>query len=233
MAQPETRNRASIIVSMILIGLGVLILFGQVLHIGALWPLFIIVPGLMFFVGMAFGGKAAGPLAIPGSIVTMVGLILLAQSWLDHFESWVYAWALIPVAVGIGMVIHGMWSGDERTAHNGRRVMTIGMIIFLTMGAFFELIFNLSKTEVGGYIWPILMIGAGVFLLARRGGMRPARVSEVPGQRVEPPPARPVPPPPPAPARAPAPPPAPEFEPLDMTRGKRTRSRSKASERDV
>ena len=34
----------------------------------------------MFFIGMRAGGKSAGPLAIPGSVVTSVGLILLTQA---------------------------------------------------------------------------------------------------------------------------------------------------------
>jgi hypothetical protein len=232
MAQLETRNRANMIVSLILIGLGALILLGQVLRIGALWPLFIIVPGLMFFVGMAFGGKAAGPLAIPGSIVTMVGLILLVQSWLQHFESWIYAWTLIPAAVGIGLVIHGKWSGDDRSIRTGRRVMTIALIVFLVVGAFFELIVHLSKAPLGGYLWPLLMIGVGVYLLMRRGGQH-ARVLDAPARRMEAAPTQPSSPTRPAskpPAKAATPPSAPQFEPLDMTRGKKgARSKPKDS----
>jgi len=230
MAQPEARNRASVIVSIIFIGLGVLVLLGEFLHVGAgtFWPLFIIVPGLLFFLGMVFGGRSAGPLAIPGSIVTMVGLILQVQAWTDHFESWVYAWALIVVAVGIGMIIHGMWSGDERAARSGRRVLAIGAIIFLVLGAFFELIFNLSKSGLAGYVWPVLMIGVGVYLLARRGVGLPGSGD---GARhpVEAAPAQPKPPAPPKPA---APAAETQFEPLDMTRGRRGSRKAKSETTD-
>jgi hypothetical protein len=86
----------------VLVALGTLFLLEQFFdfQLGQwLWPLFIIIPGLLFFVGMLLGGKSAGPLAIPGSIVTTVGLLLLYQNTFNHFESWAYTWALMPVAV--------------------------------------------------------------------------------------------------------------------------------------
>ena len=45
-----------------------------------LWPLFIIVPGLAFFVGMFFGGKKVSGLAIPGAIITTTGLLIFVQN---------------------------------------------------------------------------------------------------------------------------------------------------------
>lgn len=93
-----------------LIGLGILFLVGQLLGIsliGWLWPFFVITPGVLFFVVMALGGKDASGFAIPGSIITTVGLILFYQNLTGHWASWAYAWALIfPTAVGAGMMIH-------------------------------------------------------------------------------------------------------------------------------
>ncbi len=70
-------------IALLLIGLGLLFLLLQFvpLDLGRnAWPFFIIIPGLLFFAGMALGGRDAARLAIPGSIVTMVGLILLYQN---------------------------------------------------------------------------------------------------------------------------------------------------------
>ena len=45
-----------------------------------------------------------------GMEVVYIGLLLFYQNTFNHFESWAYAWALIPFAVGIGLVINGTWS---------------------------------------------------------------------------------------------------------------------------
>jgi hypothetical protein len=217
MAVRRSNGRGNLIVGIVLVGLGALFLMGQYFDLNLwhfLWPFFIIVPGLMFFVGMLLGGKAAGPLAIPGSIVTMVGLLLLYQVIFNHFESWAYAWALIfPTSVGIGLMINGGWSDDERLIHNGLRWAGIGIAIFVVLGVFFELILNISGSYVGRIVWPMALIGFGAYLLMRHSGRR------VEGGNGHKPPveiesaAKPV--------EKPPEPTGPEFEPLDMTRSKK------------
>lgn len=94
MAHGTPQGRMSVLIGILLVGLGAMFLLGQLFNINLisyLWPFFVIVPGLLFFVGMLLGGKQAGPLAIPGSIVTMTGLLLLYQSITGHWESWAYA----------------------------------------------------------------------------------------------------------------------------------------------
>ncbi len=71
------QNRSTIIVGAILILVGLAFLVGQSLdlvQIELVWPMIIIAAGAAFFIGMFLGGKATGALAIPGSIITMVGL---------------------------------------------------------------------------------------------------------------------------------------------------------------
>jgi hypothetical protein len=173
MATNNQRGRANLLIGMMLVGLGALFLIGQVFNVNLwqfLWPFFIIVPGLLFFVGMLLGGKPAGPLAIPGSIVMMVGLLLLYQAVTNHWESWAYAWALIfPTSVGIGLAINGAWSDVERLTKTGMRWITAGLIIFLVGGVFFEVLLNISRGIVSDVVWPGLLIVLGVYLLVRRG----------------------------------------------------------------
>src|SRR4029079_19342211 len=129
----------------VLVGLGILFLLVQLFDFQFgqwLWPLIIIIPGLFCFVGMVLGGKPAGPLAIPGSIVTTIGLLLFYQNTFNHFESWAYAWALIPFAVCIGLVINGTWSEQPALVHNGRRLAGTGLVLFLVGFVFFELVLN-------------------------------------------------------------------------------------------
>jgi hypothetical protein len=155
--------------------LGALFLLEQLLdfQLGQwLWPLFIIIPGLLFFVGMVLGGKSAGPLAIPGSIITTVGLLLFYQNTFDHFESWAYAWALIPAAVGCGLIINGIWNDLPALVYNGWRVLGIGLILFLVGFSFFELVLNIGGMA-SGIVAPLFLIGAGIYLLLRRVSSAP------------------------------------------------------------
>lgn len=221
MSEHNSRGRANMIIGIALVGLGALFLLTQVLRINFwqfFWPFFIIVPGLLFFVGMVVGGKAAGPLAIPGSIVTMVGLILLYQSIFNHWESWAYAWSLIfPTSVGIGLAINGAWSGVPELTNRGMGWASAGVIIFLVAGAFFELLLNISNNPIGNIVWPGLLILIGGYLLMRRGrGSKSGSNGHREGISVMEEVSRPVEKKEPKAKKTEV-----EFEPLDVTRGKK------------
>jgi hypothetical protein len=220
----NAQNRGNIIIAVVLIGLGVLIGLAQLFDVNFwrfIWPFFVIVPGLAFFVGMALGGRAAGPLAIPGSIVTTVGLLLLYQSIFNHYQSWAYAWSLVfPGAVGIGLLIHGAWSGDSNIAKTGRIWLVTGLVIFVVLGAFFELVVQISSRNAGNILWPALMIGIGIWLLTRKAGSSGRPMMEVAPARSNKTQASA----PTAPVSRPAPT---QFEPLDMERAKKRPSRAK------
>src|SRR5262249_1802125 len=107
------------------------------LSFGFLWPLFVLVPGLAFFAAMLRGGKGASSLAIPGSIITIAGILLFYQNATGHWQSWAYGWALIaPTGVGVGRIIQGRWSGNPFAQRGGRRLVAIGLTLFL-VGAVF------------------------------------------------------------------------------------------------
>jgi hypothetical protein len=213
MADNQAHGRAPILVGVLLVALGVMFLLGQIFHVNLwsfLWPFFVILPGLMFFVGMVLGGKAAGPLAIPGSIVTMTGLLLLYQSITGHWESWAYAWALIfPTSIGIGLVLNGAWSDVDKLVASGMKWITAGVIIFLAGGVFFELL--IFRQGVGRIVLPLLLIALGIYLVARRARLDPHAEAPRPVEAA----------PRPIVEQAPQPPAAPEFEPLDAERTKK------------
>lgn len=181
--QDRTRGWSSAVIGLVLVGLGLLFLAAELFDFRLLfgfdfwhyaWPFFVIIPGLAFFIGMLLIGPSAGGLAIPGSIVTMTGLILLYQNSSNHWESWAYAWALIfPTAIGIGLMIQGAWSGQERPLRVGRRMVTLGITIFLVGAVFFELVLNISgfgRGLVGSVAGPMLLILFGLYLMIRRTG---------------------------------------------------------------
>ncbi len=140
-----------------------------------LWPLFIIVPGLAFFVGMFFGGKKVSGLAIPGAIITTTGLLIFVQNLFNVWATWAYAWAFIwPISVGLGMVIHGSWGNHPKALETGTHFVKIGLLILAAGFAFFELIIGVSGWHIFGvavnqFLWAIALIGAGAYLLVRYG----------------------------------------------------------------
>lgn len=174
MSEKDGREAPNIVIGILLLAFGLIFLLGQFHRVnfwGAAWPLFIIVPGLMFFVGMILGGRSVSGLAIPGSIVTTVGLILLFQNTFNVWESWAYAWALIfPTAVGVGILIHGIWGGDPKAVREGKNMAIVGLMILVVAGAFFELVLNIGGRGSGGIVriaWPAVLVIIGAYLLAR------------------------------------------------------------------
>jgi hypothetical protein len=166
-------NKGSLIGGILLIVFGALALLGQIFSgldfWGTFWPFFVIGFGAMFFVGMAAGGKSAAGLAVPGSIISVIGLMLFVQNLTDHWESWAYGWAVIVISVGLGIFIMGYWGGDAGQRQAGWSLMKIGAILFIIFGAFFEMIFN--SFGFARFLFPVVLIGLGVYLILSRLGI--------------------------------------------------------------
>lgn len=156
----------------ILIVLGLAFFASQQLNIdigAATWPLYVVAPGLAM---VAFGltQRRGSGLTITGSIVTMVGLVLLYQNATDRFESWAYAWALVgPGGSGLGMLLYGTRSGDNKMARDGFFAILTALGIFAVGFVFFEGIIGISgkRLPVPAWILPGAVILIGVLLLLR------------------------------------------------------------------
>lgn len=174
------RNAGSLVGGSLLIIFGVLALLGKLFQNfnfwNTFWPFFIIGFGLLFFVGMFAGGRSVSGLAIPGSIITTIGLILFYQNITNHWESWSYGWTVILMAVGLGILIMGIWGQNATQRAAGMRVLRIGLVMFIIFGAFFELIFT-SGMPFGlrSIIFPAALILLGLYLVLTRSGLLPGR----------------------------------------------------------
>jgi hypothetical protein len=190
------RTRASAVFGGILILLGVIFLLGQFINIDFghyLWPFFIIGFGALFFIGMVAGGPSMGGLAIPGSIIVTIGLILLVQNFFNIWESWSYAWGLLLSAVGVGIVIQGFWTRRPDLRVHGWRLVRLGLIFFFIFGAFFELFIFRSSTLLGKVFWPLVLILIGIYIVITRM-LRPAPPPAFRDQGYSGPTAPPIPP---------------------------------------
>ena len=163
-------NTGSLIAGAALVVFGLLALAGQLFEgfnfWGVLWPFFIIGVGVLFFVGMYSGGKSAAGLAIPGSILTFVGLMLFLQNLSGYWESWSYGWTVILMAVGVGIYIMGRYTENQGQRESGSRLIKIGAILFVVFGGFFEMIFN--SFAFSKFLFPVALILVGMYLIFRR-----------------------------------------------------------------
>jgi len=175
--QTNRSNMGSFVGGAILIASGLLSLAGQLfraLNWDFLWPFIIIAIGGVFFVTMFAGGKNSAALAIPGSIVGGVGLVMLFQSLTQHWETISYFWTLIILFIGTGITIMGWHAGDIKQKESGLRVMKIGFILFIIFGMFFEMVFS----NYGNSLFPSLLIVAGAYLVISRSGLLGSRKNE-------------------------------------------------------
>jgi hypothetical protein len=181
-------KRMSFLGGALLIALGTLILLGEIFQgfdfWGVFWPFILITVGVLFFASMLAGGKSAAGLAIPGSILACLGLMMFIQNLTNHWESWAYSWSVIIFSVGLGIYIKGVYADQESSRRSGGRLMRLAVILFIIFGIFFEMLF--SSRETARYVFPIAMIALGLYLLVVRAGWLPQRRQEITPQAIPP-----------------------------------------------
>ena len=166
-------NIGSLITGLALVALGTLALAGQLFRgfnfWGSVWPLFLIAVGAFFFVGMVNGGKSSAGLAIPGSIFSVVGVMLFIQNLFSYWQSWAYSWTVILMAVGLGIYIMGWHTEDPSQRQSGLGVLKVGALLFVFFGGFFEMIFD--SFGISKYLFPVALILIGGYLAFVRTGV--------------------------------------------------------------
>jgi len=121
------------------------------------WPFYII--GIGCFL-LLFGLLVGAPgMAVPAAIVAGIGGILAYQNATGNWETWVYAWTLIPGFVGIGSLLATIFGeGSKEGFRSGITLIFISAILFMIFSSIFG-------TNLMGDWWPILLIGLGLWLL--------------------------------------------------------------------
>jgi hypothetical protein len=164
------RNRGSLVGGLVLVLVGLFLLTLQLapsmahfLRLELTWPFIIVGIGVLFFAGILVWGRSSAGLAVPGSIVTGIGLLLLYQNWTGNWESWAYAWTLIPGMVGVGAILAGLIEGKSlsRAVNAGGGLILISLILFVVFGFF------LGSDRLSRWGVPLLLIVGGCWLLVR------------------------------------------------------------------
>lgn len=124
------------------------------------WPWIIVGIGLLFVLTGALSGVAE--LAIPGSIIGGIGGLLYYQNATGDWDSWAYAWTLIPGFVGVGIFITNVLKGRFREAlREGSGSIVISVLLFGVFGSF------MGGPAILGQYWPVLLILLGLWMLVR------------------------------------------------------------------
>jgi hypothetical protein len=132
------------------------------------WPLLVIVPGLVLLAAALVPSPPRGiGFAIAGAIVTTVGTLLMYQSRTGHWESWAYAWALIPLAAGLALIAYGLFSRSSSMVRGGAWMAGIAALLLAIGAWFFEGVFaGRVRPELIEW-WPIAIVVVGVVLVLR------------------------------------------------------------------
>ncbi len=171
-------ERGTVVLGLVLVVIGALALLGRALSIDILglgWPLFVLIPGIVMFAGgVAIGGRAGLGLAIPGGIVSMVGVVLSVQAATGLWATWAYAWALVaPGGVGLAFIVYGLITRQPDLARNGVPILLTGLGLFVAFGLFFEGVLHVSGDALP-LAEPVLatgliILGAAILVLGAMG----------------------------------------------------------------
>ena len=171
-SRPRRGSPGTAALGAILIVVGIVFFAGQQLNVDwgdAAWPFYVIAPGLAL---LAFGltQPNGSGLTVAGSIVTIVGGVLLYQNSTDHWESWAYAWALVgPGGSGLGMLLYGTRSGNRKMARDGFWQVLTAIGLFTAGYIFFEGIIGISGRPwpLPEWVLPAAVIALGLLVLFR------------------------------------------------------------------
>lgn len=155
-------------VAYVVIGVGVALLLANLFGVHLMeifWPGFILVPGLLFL-WPAYNSTADEQsqfsfLAIPGAIITAVGMLLFVMNITGHFEAWAYSWTLIWAAAAGGWMYMKRFEPEDSIHDTGYKFVRVMIIMFMALAILFELVIFGNFAPV----FPALLIGYGLYLV--------------------------------------------------------------------
>ena len=158
-------NNFKLIYGILFLVLGVVALLAAITPIKLswdyFWPLFILIPGISFeysfFNQRSKGGKNAGIL-VPGGILITVGVLF----YINIFFGWhlmEFLWPVFILAPAIGLFQLYLF---------GTRIKALLIPVGILTGiGIFSLIIEMFKIDFFVYIFSIILIAAGVYLIFR------------------------------------------------------------------
>ena len=124
------------------------------------WPWYVIGAGvLLFLLGLLVGAPG---MAVPATVIVGIGGLLYWQNSTGNWDSWAYAWTLIPGFVGVGIILESLLEGKLRSGlRAGGGLVVISAILFVIFASF------LGGPALLGTYWPVLLILIGLWFIIR------------------------------------------------------------------
>ena len=158
----DRRTRSNLAIGLILVLVGAYFLGRQffpdfVLFRTVTWPMIVIGVGALLLVLGLLSGQPG--MAVPAAVVGGIGGLVYFQNATGNWESWAYAWTLIPGFAGLGGLLAALL-GD-----NPRQSVRWGINSILTSLVLFAIFYTIFSGKGLGIYWPVLVIVLGVWLL--------------------------------------------------------------------
>lgn len=136
------------------------------------WPVPIIGIGvLMALVGIATWTPGW---LVPACVVGGIGALLYYQNANNAWDTWSFAWALIPGFGGLGGMLAGLMSLDWGDVVDGLKTILVSLALFALFGWWLGDLGKLGQLEDVVKYWPVLLIALGVVLTLQAFIRRPS-----------------------------------------------------------
>jgi len=162
---PRYPNKLLVAGVAVLVAGGVILLWnlGYLPQPGKLWPVPVILAGLVFLY-MAWPRGHSDRWIIPGMVLTLGGLVFLLVNTVLNEESLARVWPAFMLVTGISLVPYGYRKkGSARTA-------IVIPAVFISFLALVFFLFSLRRTG-GGFVafvrqwWPMILVVLGIALI--------------------------------------------------------------------
>lgn len=163
-------RKDNIIWGLLFIFIGIFFLLGRFynnfLGFGALWPLFILIPG-MIFESNYFTSRNDPGLLVPGGILTTIGILFLFET----FTGWrfsAYTWPVYPLSVAVGLFQLYLYSGRSPGL-----LVPVGILGGISVIAFLAMILKATLGMLPnwfsfGLLVPVCLIILGIYIIFKR-----------------------------------------------------------------
>ncbi len=154
-------KKINYIVGLLLLCIGVLLIlsnFGVIEIVwDNLWPLFLLIPGILFELSYFIYRKDAG-LLVPGGILTTYGLLFLVNV-IYGWRLMEYLWPIFPLGVAIGLFQLYLFGGREKGL-----LIPVGILGAISL---FFLINNLLFVDFG-LLAGVLLLLIGIWIIFKK-----------------------------------------------------------------
>lgn len=155
-------SKKDLMLGIFIVTAGIVILLGKLGVFGflgrTLWPLLLLVPGLLLHV-MYFSRRASATILIPAGVLTIYGLLFLICSfWGWNLMS--FLWPILILGIAVGLYEYYLYETPRPAA-------ALPMAVVLTLLSITILIFTWLNTGVL-YVLALVLIAFGIWLIYGR-----------------------------------------------------------------